>query len=108
MEINSTTYPALPPQAVQTKAPRKADADQPPTANAAALSASASPSDTVETGAAEGQAAAAPTSGAKAFAYGVLGIERPDDTTPVTDHSYNVGNWTGAGLKIGGLIALLV
>ena len=102
MEINSSTYPALPPQAVQPKAPRKADADPSPAAYAATSSdASAAAPDPATT------SSSAPTSGAKCFAYGVLGIERPDDTTPATDHSYSVGNWAGAGLKIGGLIALL-
>ena len=113
MEINSSTHPALPPQAVppqvvSPKASRKADADQPLTADAASSVAQTAPAtDTVETGAAAASATKPPSSGAKCFAYGVLGVERPDDTTPATDHSYSVGNWTGAALKIGGIVALL-
>jgi hypothetical protein len=39
--------------------------------------------------------------------YGVLGIDAPDGQTPSEGTDYHAGQWAGAALKIGGIIALL-
>lgn len=52
----------------------------------------------------------APESGASAvqsFAYGTLGLERPDQSQEDRDTFYTAGRWLAAGLTIGGIISLL-
>jgi hypothetical protein len=44
----------------------------------------------------------------KAFAYGALGLERPDQPQDERNSFYSAGKWLAAGLTIGGLISLLV
>ncbi|MGA7778696.1 MAG: hypothetical protein WCA85_13450 [Paraburkholderia sp.] len=44
----------------------------------------------------------------KSFAYGSLGLERPDQTQQETNSFYTAGRWLAAGITIGGLISLLV
>lgn len=44
----------------------------------------------------------------KSFAYGSLGLERPDQTQQETNSFYTAGRWMAAGITIGGLISLLV
>ncbi|MBN3756655.1 hypothetical protein G3N95_27215 [Paraburkholderia sp. Tr-20389] len=44
----------------------------------------------------------------KAFAYGALGLERPDQPKDERNSFYSAGKWLAAGLTIGGLISLLV
>jgi hypothetical protein len=44
----------------------------------------------------------------KAFAYGALGLERPDQPQDERNGFYTAGKWLAAGLTIGGLISLLV
>ncbi|ACC72839.1 hypothetical protein PPMP20_34060 [Paraburkholderia phymatum] len=44
----------------------------------------------------------------KAFAYGALGLERPDQPKDERNGFYSAGKWLAAGLTIGGLISLLV
>jgi hypothetical protein len=43
----------------------------------------------------------------KAFAYGALGLERPDQPHDEQNSFYTAGKWLAAGLTIGGLISLL-
>ena len=49
-----------------------------------------------------------PISGTKAFAYGFLGVDRPKEQLPPQEEDYTAGQWVGAALKIGGVLALLV
>ncbi|SIT40497.1 conserved hypothetical protein [Paraburkholderia ribeironis] len=52
----------------------------------------------------------APESGASAvqsFAYGTLGLERPDQSHEDRDAFYTAGRWLAAGMTIGGIISLL-
>jgi len=44
----------------------------------------------------------------KSFAYGALGIDPRAEQTSSQNPSYTAGQWTGAALKVGGIIALLV
>ncbi|MEM5367853.1 hypothetical protein V4C53_17670 [Paraburkholderia azotifigens] len=44
----------------------------------------------------------------KAFAYGALGLERPDQPQDERNSFYSAGKWLAAGLTIGGIISLLV
>jgi hypothetical protein len=44
----------------------------------------------------------------KAFAYGALGLERPDQPKDERNSFYSAGKWLAAGLTIGGIISLLV
>lgn len=43
----------------------------------------------------------------KAFAYGALGLERPDQPRDEQNAFYTAGKWLAAGLTVGGLISLL-
>ena len=43
----------------------------------------------------------------KAFAYGALGLERPDQPKDGRNAFYTAGKWLAAGVTIGGLISLL-
>jgi hypothetical protein len=43
----------------------------------------------------------------ESFAYGTLGLERPDQTQQETNTFYTAGRWLAAGITIGGLISLL-
>jgi hypothetical protein len=47
-------------------------------------------------------------SAVKSFAYGTLGLERPDQPEQDTNTSYTAGRWLAAGITIGGLISLLL
>jgi len=60
-------------------------------------------------GRATGGTEASPTniSPVKAFAYGALGLERPDQPQDQRNSFYTAGKWLAAGLTIGGLIWLL-
>lgn len=46
-------------------------------------------------------------SAAKSFAYGTLGLERPDQPQETHNAFYTAGRWLAAGLTIGGIISLL-
>ncbi|MFM0190980.1 hypothetical protein PQR25_34790 [Paraburkholderia nemoris] len=48
------------------------------------------------------------TSAVKAFAYGTLGLERPDQPHEERNAFYTAGRWLAAGITIGGIISLLV
>jgi hypothetical protein len=48
------------------------------------------------------------TSAVKSFAYGALGLERPDESQATRNEFYTAGKWLAAGLTIGGLISLFV
>lgn len=43
----------------------------------------------------------------KSFAYGALGLERPDKPKEDTNDGYTAGRWLAAGFTIAGIIALL-
>ncbi|MFM0097843.1 hypothetical protein PQQ87_19670 [Paraburkholderia nemoris] len=47
-------------------------------------------------------------SAVKSFAYGTLGLERPDQPHEERNAFYTAGRWLAAGLTIGGIISLLV
>ena len=44
----------------------------------------------------------------KSFAYGSLGLERPDQPQSDGNTFYTAGRWLAAGITIGGLVSLLV
>ncbi|HZZ04360.1 hypothetical protein [Paraburkholderia sp.] len=46
-------------------------------------------------------------SAAKSFAYGTLGLERPDQPQEARNAFYTAGRWLAAGITIGGIISLL-
>lgn len=46
-------------------------------------------------------------SAAKSFAYGTLGLERPDQPQETHNAFYTAGRWLAAGLTMGGIISLL-
>jgi hypothetical protein len=55
--------------------------------------------------------ASAPESGASAvqsFAYGTLGLERPDQPQEERNAFYTAGRWLAAGITVGGIVSLLV
>ncbi|WNC92692.1 hypothetical protein RI103_31210 [Paraburkholderia sp. FT54] len=52
----------------------------------------------------------APVSGVsavKSFAYGTLGLERPDQPQEERNGFYTAGRWLAAGITLGGIISLL-
>jgi cytoskeletal protein RodZ len=52
----------------------------------------------------------APASGVsavKSFAYGTLGLERPDQPQEERNAFYTAGRWLAAGITLGGIISLL-
>jgi hypothetical protein len=56
-------------------------------------------------------AESAPASGAAAvqsFAYGALGLERPDQPHEERNPFYTAGRWLAAGITVGGILSLLV
>jgi hypothetical protein len=44
----------------------------------------------------------------KSFAYGSLGLERPDQPQSDGNTFYTAGRWLAAGITIGGLVSLLI
>jgi hypothetical protein len=99
-----------------TSEPTTAGATSEEATSADATSAEATPADSTSedatpaeaTPAAGGSASPAETpSDLKAFGYGALGIDlQPEQASPQAQ-SYSAGQWTGAALKVGGIIALL-
>jgi hypothetical protein len=69
---------------------------------------SAGQSSSVNDAGSDASAASAATSVSplKSFAYGTLGLERPDQTQQETNSFYTAGRWLAAGITIGGLISL--
>jgi hypothetical protein len=56
-------------------------------------------------------AESAPQSGGSAvqsFAYGTLGLERPDQPQDESNAFYTAGRWLAAGITVGGIVSLLV
>ncbi|KND60352.1 hypothetical protein BVER_02493c [Candidatus Burkholderia verschuerenii] len=47
-------------------------------------------------------------SSVKSFAYGALGLERPDTPETDTNQFYTAGKWLGAAVTVGGIISLFV
>jgi hypothetical protein len=62
--------------------------------------------DAVSESASEG-APASGVSAVKSFAYGTLGLERPDQPQEAHNAFYTAGRWLAAGITIGGIISLL-
>ncbi|MDR6412926.1 hypothetical protein [Paraburkholderia terricola] len=61
------------------------------------------------TGDSAAEDAAAPNvSAVQSFAYGTLGLERPDEPHEEHNAFYTAGRWLAAGITIGGIISLLV
>ncbi|MBW9108080.1 hypothetical protein JNB89_30490 [Paraburkholderia phenoliruptrix] len=58
--------------------------------------------------AAEGNGAASDSSAVKSFAYGTLGLERPDQPHEARNAFYTAGRWLAAGITLGGIISLLI
>ncbi|WP_429304697.1 hypothetical protein [Paraburkholderia sp. GAS199] len=46
-------------------------------------------------------------SAVKSFAYGTLGLERPDQPQEQHNAFYTAGRWLAAGITLGGIISLL-
>ncbi|CAB3743153.1 hypothetical protein [Paraburkholderia rhynchosiae] len=55
----------------------------------------------------EGASASDP-SVVKSFAYGTLGLERPDQPHEERNAFYTAGRWLAAGITLGGIISLLI
>jgi hypothetical protein len=47
-------------------------------------------------------------SAVQSFAYGTLGLERPDKPQEDSNTFYTAGRWLAAGITIGSLVSLLV
>jgi hypothetical protein len=62
--------------------------------------------DAVSDSASEGTPASG-VSAVKSFAYGTLGLERPDQPQEAHNAFYTAGRWLAAGIMIGGIISLL-
>lgn len=54
------------------------------------------------------EGSASSVSAVKSFAYGTLGLERPDQPQQDRNEFYTAGRWIAAGLTVGGIISLLV
>ncbi len=52
--------------------------------------------------------AASDPSAVKSFAYGTLGLERPDQPHEERNAFYTAGRWLAAGITLGGIISLLI
>jgi hypothetical protein len=48
------------------------------------------------------------SSAVKSFAYGTLGLERPDQPHEERNAFYTAGRWLAAGITLGGIISLLI
>jgi len=123
MEISSTN-----PVKVQS-APRPAAAAAPSATQASPAAAPATPAASVELqgrdlsqasgskadpaqpqgaqGGAQADGAHEPPSGLKSFGYGALGVSAPKDQPASNEDAYSAGQWAGAALKVGGIIAIL-
>jgi hypothetical protein len=44
----------------------------------------------------------------QSFAYGTLGLERPDQHQEERNAFYTAGRWLAAGITVGGIVSLLV
>jgi hypothetical protein len=88
-------------------------------ADGAALAAQATPTaqstqtgDTAQDGTAGDSSGSGDTdsdvSPVKSFAYGSLGLERPDQPQSDGNTFYTAGRWLAAGITIGGLVSLLI
>lgn len=58
--------------------------------------------------AAAGNGTASDSSAVKSFAYGTLGLERPDQPHEARNAFYTAGRWLAAGITLGGIISLLI
>jgi hypothetical protein len=71
----------------------------------------AQPQDAQAAGGAKGEVQASgehePPSGLKSFGYGALGVGAPKNQPAANEDDYSAGQWTGAALKVGGIIAIL-
>jgi len=108
MEISGVRMAGSRSEPVALSVRRKPASDAAPTQDGATLDS------TDEQSAADGATTAgdpAPStespSGIKSFTYGALGITPDAGQTSKNDSSYSAGQWTGAALKVGGIIALL-
>ena len=59
-------------------------------------------------GAAGEGASTTDSSAVKSFAYGTLGLERPDQPHEERNAFYTAGRWLAAGITLGGIISLLI
>jgi hypothetical protein len=57
---------------------------------------------------ASADASASDPSVVKSFAYGTLGLERPDQPHEDRNAFYTAGRWLAAGITLGGIISLLI
>ncbi|MBT2793818.1 hypothetical protein [Paraburkholderia strydomiana] len=53
-------------------------------------------------------ASATDSSAVKSFAYGTLGLERPDQPHEERNAFYTAGRWLAAAITLGGIISLLI
>jgi hypothetical protein len=94
MQINSAAPTAYVP------IPRDTDS----TTNAAATTPADAPADADQTIAPQ----ADEPSSVKSFAYGALGLERPEVQATDTNGFYTAGKWVAAAATIGGIVSLFV
>jgi hypothetical protein len=125
MQIDSALSSTLPgPDRATTKSPSAADdavmqtstVDAPTRDDAVHISAEGAATaaqdgntgqgDAVSDSASEG-APASGVSAVKSFAYGTLGLERPDQPQEAHNAFYTAGRWLAAGITIGGIISPL-
>jgi hypothetical protein len=83
--------------------------------NASARDASQASSGPTKSGVGDASAAkssaspsASKASSVKSFAYGTLGLERPDKPKEDTNKAYTAGRWLAAGATLWGLLALIL
>lgn len=92
----------------QPATPSPATATTPSTPSTATTATTATTTTTTPVAATATDAASAqPPSEFKSVTYGALGIDPPDGQPTSQDDDYRAGQWAGAALKVGGVIALL-
>jgi len=57
---------------------------------------------------AAGNGTTSDSSAVKSFAYGTLGLERPDQPHEARNAFYTAGRWLAAGITVGGIVSLLI
>lgn len=96
----------------QTAASESSGQDDAVHISAEGAAAAAQEGNTVQDGAASDlageDASTTGVSAAKSFAYGTLGLERPDQPHEARNAFYTAGRWLAAGITVGGIISLLV
>nr|WP_223217680.1 hypothetical protein [Paraburkholderia phenoliruptrix] len=93
--------------AVHISSQGAAAAAQEATASEGAVDGASASASAADTAAAE-NGTASDSSAVKSFAYGTLGLERPDQPHESRNAFYTAGRWLAAGITLGGIISLLI